>query len=91
MIHGVRSTNGRIDERNDIVHYTAWLRRQVMALETEIREHPVFESGEPATAAQLEELRRIVVIHTFLRQQLLRREVAVPLVTVAAAYAHVEA
>jgi hypothetical protein len=54
--------------------YTDWLRRQVTRLEEEIREHTVFESDSPATAGQLGELRRKVVIHTYLRQQLLRRE-----------------
>ena len=43
-------------------------------MEEEIREHSVFESDRPATAGQLKELRRKVVIHTYLRQQLLRRE-----------------
>lgn len=73
------------------MHYTAWLRRQVQTLEAEIREHSVFESSEPATAAQLAELRKIIVIHTFLKQQLLRRDTDVSLDTVALPYAHAEA
>lgn len=54
--------------------YTDWLRRQVERLEEEIRVHSVFDDGSPATPAQLKELRRKVVIHTYLKQQLLRRE-----------------
>jgi hypothetical protein len=59
--------------------YTDWLRRQVARLEEEIRAHSVFETDSPATPAELKALRSKVVIHTYLRQQLLRREtVAVP-------------
>jgi hypothetical protein len=57
--------------------YTDWLRRQVSRLEDEIRRHSVFASDSPATAGQLEELRSKVVIHTYLRQQLLRRDTVV--------------
>jgi hypothetical protein len=56
------------------MRYTHWLRRQVERLETEIREHSVFTSNTPATPAELRELRTKSVIHTFLKQQLLRRE-----------------
>jgi hypothetical protein len=59
--------------------YTEWLRRQVARLEEEIRASSVFETDSPATPAELKALRSKVVIHTYLRQQLLRREtVAVP-------------
>lgn len=54
--------------------YTDWLRRQVSRLEEEIRAHSVFDTDSPATAAELKALRAKVVIHTYLRQQLLRRE-----------------
>ena len=54
--------------------YTEWLRRQVSKLEDEIRAHSIFDSDVPATAEQLRELRSMVVLHTYLRQQLLRRE-----------------
>ena len=54
--------------------YTDWLRRQVSRLEDEIARHSVFDSDAPATARQLGELRSKVVIHTYLKQQLLRRE-----------------
>lgn len=57
--------------------YTDWLRRQVERLEAEIRRHIVFDNDTPATPAQLEELRGKVVIHTYLRQQLLRRDTKV--------------
>ena len=56
------------------MRYTEWLRRQVERLESEIREHSVFSSSNPASAKELYELRTKVVIHTFLKQQLLRRE-----------------
>ncbi|HET7434332.1 MAG TPA: hypothetical protein VFN10_06415 [Thermoanaerobaculia bacterium] len=59
--------------------YTDWLRRQVERLEGEIRRHSVFDSDAPATSKQLTELRRKVVIHTYLRQQLLRRDTQVDL------------
>jgi len=58
--------------------YTNWLRRQVARLEDEIRRHSVFDSESPATRSQLRELRAKAVIHTFLKQQLLRRETVVP-------------
>ena len=54
--------------------YTDWLRRQVSRLEEEIRSCSVFEADSPATPAELKALRSKVVIHTYLRQQLLRRE-----------------
>jgi hypothetical protein len=54
--------------------YTDWLRRQVSRLEGEIRAHSVFDTDHPATPAELKSLRSKVVIHTYLKQQLLRRE-----------------
>ncbi len=57
--------------------YTDWLRAQVARLEEEIRRHSVFDNDRPASAGQLKELRSKVVIHTYLRQQLLRRETIV--------------
>lgn len=54
--------------------YTNWLRRQVERLEDEIRRHSVFDSSMPASISQLRELRAKSVLHTYLRQQLLRRE-----------------
>jgi hypothetical protein len=55
--------------------YTDWLRRQVARLESEIRRHSVFDSQSPASITELRELRTKAVLHTYLRQQLLRREV----------------
>ena len=57
--------------------YTDWLRRQVARLESEIRRHSVFEREAPASIAELRELRKKAVLHTYLKQQLTRREVAV--------------
>jgi hypothetical protein len=57
------------------MRYTKWLSRQVERLENEIRGCSVFETSEPASPKQLRELRAKVVIHTFIKQQLLRREV----------------
>jgi hypothetical protein len=54
--------------------YTEWLRRQVVALEAEIRSNPVFEANSPASPEDLRELRQTIVLHTYLKQQLLRRE-----------------
>ena len=59
---------------HNVMSYTEWLRRQVRRLEEEIRLHSVFDTDTPATAAELQGLRAKVVIHTYLRQQLLRRE-----------------
>jgi hypothetical protein len=53
---------------------TEWLRRQVARLEEEIRSSSVFEAASPASRTELRELRTTVVLHTYLRQQLLRRE-----------------
>ena len=57
--------------------YTDWLRRQVSRLEEEIRVCSVFDTDSPATPAELKSLRSKVVVHTYLRQQLLRRETVV--------------
>ena len=57
--------------------YTDWLRRQVARLEEEIRACSVFDTDSPATPAELKSLRSKVVVHTYLRQQLLRRETVV--------------
>jgi hypothetical protein len=62
---------------HNIMSYTDWLRRQVGRLEEEIRRHSVFDNDSPASPRQLKELRSKVVIHTYLRQQLLRRETVV--------------
>jgi hypothetical protein len=59
--------------------YTDWLRRQVERLEEEIRSHSVFDSESPATSEELHQLQKKVVIHTYLRQQLLRRDTVVNL------------
>jgi hypothetical protein len=59
--------------------YTDWLKRQVTSLEEELRSSSVFDEETPATPAQLHDLRAKVVIHTYLKQQLLRREPAAPL------------
>lgn len=59
---------------HSIMSYTDWLRRQTARLEEEIRSHSVFDDVTPATPGQLRELRAKVVIHTYLRQQLLRRD-----------------
>jgi hypothetical protein len=53
--------------------YTNWLRTHVERLENEIREDSIFETDTPPTRAELHELRRKVVVHTYLKQQLLRR------------------
>ena len=52
---------------------TSWLRRQISRLEDEIRSSTVFESDAPASRDELQSLRAKVVLHTYLRQQLLRR------------------
>jgi hypothetical protein len=62
---------------HSIMSYTDWLRSQTSRLEDEIRRHSVFDDTTPASPAQLKELRAKVVIHTFLRQQLLRRNTLV--------------
>ena len=64
---------------HNVMSYTDWLRKQVARLEAEIASHSVFDSENPASAAQLKELRSKVVIHTYLRQQLLRRDTQVAL------------
>ena len=56
------------------MNYTDWLRRQVARLENEIRSNPLLDSETPSTPEQLRELRQTIVLHTYLKQQLLRRE-----------------
>jgi len=58
--------------------YTNWLRRQVQKLEAEIGRTSIFDTAAPPTARDLQELRSKVVIHTYLKQQLLRRETITP-------------
>lgn len=58
--------------------YTNWLRRQVQKLEAEIGHTPLFDTASPATARELQQLRSKMVIHTYLKQQLLRRETLSP-------------
>ena len=65
---------GNFSNQKRHMSYTEWLRRQVSKLEDEIHAHSVFDSDDPATPQQLHELRTMVVLHTYLRQQLLRRE-----------------
>ena len=55
---------------------TDWLRKQLERLENEMREDPIFETDVPPTQQELRELRAKVVVHTYLRQQLQRREAA---------------
>lgn len=62
---------------HNTMSYTDWLRKQVARLEEEIRANSVFDSESPASIAQLTELRTKVVLHTYLRQQLLRRDTQV--------------
>ena len=54
---------------------TTWLRQQVERLEREIAAHSVFATSDPATHEELVDLRSKVALHTYLKQQLLRREV----------------
>ena len=56
------------------MNYTEWLRRQVARLENEIKSNPLLDSETPATPDQLHALRQTIVLHTYLKQQLLRRE-----------------
>jgi hypothetical protein len=57
---------------------TNWLRKQVERLVNEIREDSIFETDTPPTREELHELRAKVVVHTYLKQQLLRRETVRP-------------
>jgi hypothetical protein len=56
------------------MQYTQWLRRQVARLEQEIKDNPALDGEQPATTEALRSLRETVVLHTYLKQQLLRRE-----------------
>ena len=56
------------------MNYIEWLRNQVSRLEGEIRANPVFENCSNATRSELSELRQTIVLHTYMRQQLLRRD-----------------
>lgn len=51
-----------------------WLREQVQRLEREIRESTIFDNSRPASQEELLRLRRKVAIHTFLAQELERRD-----------------
>jgi ribosome biogenesis SPOUT family RNA methylase Rps3 len=60
-----------------VMSTTEWLRKEVERLEREIRDDSVFDSASPATPGQLHALRAKVVLHTYLRQLLLRRDTRV--------------
>jgi hypothetical protein len=64
-----------------VMSYTNWLRQQVERLEHEIRQDSIFETDAPPTREALHELREKVVVHTYLKQQLLRRGTARPIET----------
>lgn len=59
---------------------TTWIRRQVKQLEHEIGAHSVFSTSAPATHEELIDLRSKVALHTYLKQQLTRREAKADLV-----------
>lgn len=61
-----------------VMSYTNWLRKQVERLENEIRDDSIFDTDTPPTREELHELREKIVVHTYLRQQLLRRETVQP-------------
>jgi hypothetical protein len=56
-----------------IVSLTLWLRKQVDRLEREIAASPVFESDAPVSREEIDHLTRLVVVHRFLEQELMRR------------------
>jgi branched-subunit amino acid aminotransferase/4-amino-4-deoxychorismate lyase len=72
----IRLTGGALDAVHiaRVMSSTNWLRKQVERLEQEIREDSIFETDTPPTREALRELREKVVVHTYLKQQLLRRE-----------------
>lgn len=59
-----------------VMSSTDWLRKQIERLETEMRDDPIFETDVPPTPQEIRELRAKVVVHTYLKQQLQRREAA---------------
>ena len=59
---------------HNAMSYTEWLRKQVQRMEEDIRVSSIFDDEHPASIAQLRELRAKAVLHTYLKQQLLRRE-----------------
>lgn len=54
--------------------FDLWLRRQVLKLEHEISNNPVFEGEIVPTKDELMELRRLTVIHRFLNGSLQQLE-----------------
>jgi len=54
--------------------FDLWLRRQVLKLEHEITNNPVFEGEIVPTKDELMELRRLTVIHRFLNGSLQQLE-----------------
>ena len=55
-------------------HHADWLGAQIARLEQQLASHPVFDAPEAASPEELQELRAMIVIHTFLRQQLRESE-----------------
>ena len=56
------------------MRYTEWLRKQVARLEEELRGSAIFESTTAPSRDELKELRSKVVVHTYMKQQLLQRD-----------------
>jgi hypothetical protein len=52
------------------VKFRRWLKREVIRLQEEIAEHPVFLTDDPASRDDLQHLRKLVTVHRFLQQQL---------------------
>lgn len=54
--------------------FQSWLRGQVERLEREISGSPIFDSGVSCSQDELRQIKRLVVIRSFLEQQLRRME-----------------
>lgn|GEM_PF-2569242 len=52
---------------------TKWLNRQIALLEKQILQSDVFLNARPCSTGELRELKRIIVIRSFLEQELSRR------------------
>lgn len=61
------------ERSNTVSTFTDWLEMRVNELAHRIASHPVFDSETPATRDELDELKRLCVIHRFLSQELERR------------------
>jgi len=66
--------SGKMTRKEPDVSFQSWLRGQVERLEREISGSAIFDSAASCSRDELQQIKRLVVIRSFLDQQLRRME-----------------